>query len=133
MKRKFKKGEVRMFAKRWFAPLALAAVLALLAVSPALAGGTCTASQPPALLAATVAAPAWLAAANATPRMTCNAWVVTNYYSDASDTTQVGQCSITCAQYDQGNIEPIFGDGAKCEGTSSAYTVRHTSPCPCQP
>jgi hypothetical protein len=74
-----------------------------------------------------------LPARSADPPLWCNAWVVTNYYSDASDTTQVGQCSITCAQYDQGNVFPVFGDGAKCEGTSSAYTVRHTSPCPCQP
>ena len=121
-----------MFENRWLAPLAYSAVSVLLAFSPALAGEICSAPQP-ALLAGTAPTPAWLAGANATPKMTCNAWVVTNYYSDAHDTTQVGQCSITCAQYDQGDVLPLFGDGAKCEGTSSAYTVRHTSPCPCQP
>jgi hypothetical protein len=95
-----------MLRTRYFAPLACSAVLALLAVLPA---------------------------RSADPPLWCNAWVVTNYYSDATQTTQVGQCSITCAQYDQTLDEPVFGGGGTCTGTSSAYTKELTTICRCQP
>ncbi len=117
-----------MSKKRWFAPLALSAVLALSVVSPGLAGEVCKATEGSTLLAGTATAPTWLAA-----RMLCNAWVVTNYYSDASHTTQVGQCHISCMQYDQGTAEPTFNSGGTCQGVSSAFTHDLTSPCPCIP
>jgi hypothetical protein len=118
-----------MLRKRWFAALAGSAALALSVVSPGLAGELCKAPEQSSLLAGTAAAPTWLAA----PRMICNAWLVTNYYSDASHTTKVGQCHITCTQYDQVSAYPTFDGGGTCQGTSSAFPVDLTSPCPCVP
>jgi hypothetical protein len=103
---------------RCFVLLACSAVLALPAISPALAGEVCKAPKARLL---------------ADPPLWCNAWVVTNYYSDATLSTQVGQCSITCAQYDQTLDEPVFGGGGTCTGTSSAYTKDLTTICRCQP
>lgn len=107
-----------MLRTRFFAHLACSAVLVLLAVSPALAGEVCKAPEARPL---------------ADPPLWCNAWVVTNYYTDATLTTQVGQCSITCAQYDQTLDEPVFGGGGVCTGTSSAYTKELTTLCRCRP
>jgi hypothetical protein len=112
-----------MLRTRFLARLACSAVLALLAVSPALAGEMCKAPQQTRAFKAL----------SADPPFTCNAWVVTNYYSDATLTTQVGQCSITCAQYDGTLDEPVFGGGGTCTGTSSAYKKELTTICRCQP
>lgn len=120
-----------MSRKRLFAPLAGSLVLALLVVSPGLAEDLCKAPAESSLLAGTATAPTWLG--GTTQKCTVNAWVVTNYYSDASHTTQVGQCHITCFQYDQVSAYPTFNGGGTCQGVSSAYTVDLTSPCPCIP
>ncbi len=111
-----------MLRTRCFALLACSSVLALLAVLPAMAGEVCKAPEARVLNARSADPPLW-----------CNAWVVTNYYSDATLTTQVGQCSITCAQYDGTLDEPVFGGGGTCTGTSSAYTKELTTICRCQP
>lgn len=59
---------------------------------------------------------------------TCTVWTGTNYYSDATLTTRVGVCTITCAQFDI--KEPTFTGGGTCIGVSSAYTVRLYYGCP---
>jgi hypothetical protein len=59
---------------------------------------------------------------------TCTVWQGTNYYSDATLTTRVGQCTITCAQFDI--KEPTFTGGGTCWGVSSSYTVRTYYGCP---
>ncbi len=120
-----------MCRKRLLASLAGLAVLALLVVSPGLAGELCKAPAQSVLVAGTSAAPAWLG--GITQKCTVNAWTTTNYYSDATHTTKVGQCHITCFQYDQVSAYPTFTGGGTCQGVSSAYTVDLTSPCPCIP
>src|SRR4029077_13152637 len=79
------------------------------------------------------AAPARAPLVRADPPLWCNAWVVTNYWSDASHTTKVGQCSITCFQYDQVSAYPTFIGGGTCTGVSSAYTNQLTTLCRCVP
>jgi hypothetical protein len=62
-------------------------------------------------------------------RGTCPAPLETDYYSDASHTTKVGVCTITCAQWD---LDP--GATPKCTGTITPYSA--TGPlrqCPCPP
>ncbi len=119
-----------MFGKRWLAPLAGSAVLALSVISSGWAGELSKAPEASTPLAGTAPAPIWL---GANPPFTCNAWVVTNYYSDATHTTKVGQCSITCRQYDQGSAYPLFNSGGACTGVSSAFTADLTTVCPCIP
>jgi hypothetical protein len=122
---------MNMFRTKWFGALAGAMVLALSVVSAASAAELYR--SPEVSSAAAAPAPTWLANI-VIPPMLCNAWVVTNYWSDASHTTKVGQCSITCAQYDQGDDLPLPNSGATCTGvTSSTYTNQLTSPCRCVP
>ena len=117
-----------MLRRRWLTPLAGSAILALSMVSPGLAGELCKMPEESTLLAATATAPTWRAVLSS-----CNAWVTTDYYSNASHTTIVGQCHITCAQYDQEIVFPTFGGGGTCQGTNTAFSSRLTSPCPCPP
>lgn len=116
-----------MSKKRWFLPWVGSAVLALSVISPSLAGELCKAPEASALLAETATAPTWLAAG-----ALCNAWIITNYYSNASHTTLVGQCQITCAQYDMELVFPTFNGGGTCHGTSSAFTSDLYGHCPCR-
>jgi hypothetical protein len=46
----------------------------------------------------------------------------TVYYADASFTTIVGTCTISCQQFAVGD-DPFFGDGGTCTGTSSSFQV----------
>jgi hypothetical protein len=58
----------------------------------------------------------------------CYIWQGTNYYSDAAHTTRVGQCTITCAQFDL--KEPTFTGGGTCWGVPSSYEVHTSYGCP---
>jgi hypothetical protein len=120
-----------MLRTRWFVPLAVSMALALSVVSSGSAAELCKVPEVSPLLAESATAPIWLA--NPAPLLTCNAWVVTNYWSDASHTTKVGQCSITCNQYTQVTATPTFTGGGTCTGVSSPYTNQLTSPCRCVP
>ncbi len=120
-----------MFITKWFASLAGAMVLALSVVSAASAAELYRSPEVSSAAAAPAPTPApiWLA----DPPLWCNAWVVTNYWSDAAHTTKVGQCSITCFQYDQVSAYPTFTGGGTCTGVSSSYTNQLTTLCRCVP
>jgi hypothetical protein len=127
---------MNMFKAKWFGPLAGAMVLALSVVSTGSAAELYRSPEVSSAAAATPApAPIWLGIVrNPDPPFTCNAWVVTNYWSDAAHTTKLGQCSITCNQYTQGTAYPTPAGGGACTGvTSSSYTNQLTTICRCVP
>jgi hypothetical protein len=70
-----------------------------------------------------------LASMPAHSRGTCSAALETDYYTNASHTTKVGMCVITCAQWD---LDP--GATGKCTGTITSFPgggpLRQ---CPCPP
>jgi hypothetical protein len=82
----------------------------------------------------TPAHPVWLANVlefTPAPRpTTCFVWIGTDYYSDGTLTTRVGQCTVTCFQATHGTAEPTFTGGGACTGTSSSFTVRRSFGCP---
>lgn len=118
-----------MFNARWFMGLAGAVVLALSMASASSAAELFRSPEVSSVPAAPTAAPLW----KADGILYCNAWVVTNYWSDASHTTKVGQCSITCTQYTQVTAYPTFTGGGTCTGVSSPYTNQLTTLCRCVP
>ncbi|HVR11878.1 MAG TPA: hypothetical protein VMW75_27805 [Thermoanaerobaculia bacterium] len=61
----------------------------------------------------------------------CTAWIKTAYYTSAAHTTLVGECNITCAQYDSGNEYPQPGGGGVCTGEATSFPVEVYSTCPC--
>jgi hypothetical protein len=132
---------MNMFRTKWFGSLAGAMVLALSVVSAASAAELYRSPEVSSAAAAatpeSVPAPIWLGIGNPgnpNPPITCNAWVVTNYWSDAAHTTKVGQCSITCNQYTQVTAYPTPVGGGTCTGvTSSPYTNQLTTLCRCVP
>jgi hypothetical protein len=107
--------------------LVLGATLA--AAPPSFAGEVCKAPSVASLLAPP---PATVSAA-IHPDSACTAWVETSYFSNASETTQVGRCTITCHQFDTGDAEPTFSYGGTCTGSSSAYYSQYFTACPCPP
>lgn len=82
----------------------------------------------------TVAEPAqpdWLVGTTPKPRpMTCFIWQGTRYFSDATLTTQIGLCTITCNQAMHGTEEPTFSGGGTCTGSPSDFTTRLSYGCP---
>lgn len=72
--------------------------------------------------------PVWLAKLTSTKGFTCSEWIGTDYFSDASHTTRVGVCTITCSQFDA--ELPTFTDGGTCTGVSSSFTLRRYYACP---
>jgi hypothetical protein len=77
------------------------------------------------------APPDWLVGTTPKPRpMTCYIWQGTRYFSDASLTTQIGLCTITCNQAMYGTVEPTFSGGGTCTGSPSDFTVRTSYGCP---
>ncbi|HVR11946.1 MAG TPA: hypothetical protein VMW75_28145 [Thermoanaerobaculia bacterium] len=106
---------------RSFRGAAILAALALLAALPAFAGELCPVSTPlPALL-------------SVHSDGACSAWIETNYYNNINHTTLIGQCTITCRQWDMGNVDPTFGGGGKCSGSPSDFGVDEFFLCPCPP
>jgi hypothetical protein len=99
---------------------AVLVALVLLAALPAYSGEMCpapTASHTTAYLS---------------QRPGCSAWTITDYFSDASHTTLVGRCTITCQQW-ANDLEPLPGDGATCSGATSNFSVDGYIFCPCPP
>jgi hypothetical protein len=100
-----------------------AAILALLAALPALAGELRSVSTPP---------PALLSVHP--DKSACWAGLETDYYTDATHTTLTGRCTVTCQQWDLGNDIPAFGGGGKCTGTPSSFVAGGPLRlCPCPP
>jgi len=95
--------------------------LALAATLPAFASEMCPLVTPPVALLAVHTDSA------------CNAWIETTYYNNASHTTVVGHCTITCQQWDLGNVLPTFDEGGKCTGVPSNFGVDMLHLCPCPP
>jgi hypothetical protein len=73
-----------------------------------------------------------LTALNSLParsRSACPAGLETDYYTDASHTTKVGMCVITCQQWD---LDP--GAPGKCTGTITSFPGGGPLRlCPCPP
>ena len=113
------------------AGLALALVLSAMGTLYAAEPNSSPAAAPPASEVALLAAPApwFLAVTNTT---NCSADTETNYYTDATKTTLVGHCTITCRQFVLGSADPTFGGGGTGTGMSSgfAYATFHTCTCP---
>jgi hypothetical protein len=120
-----------MLRSRYLAALTWFAAVGLLAISPIFAGEQCNAPAAGLQLAGTADVPTWLAAGSAAPKLICNAWIGTVYYTDATHTTATGSCSITCLQYDNGSAAPTFSLGGTCAGSSSSFSVRRNGQCPC--
>jgi hypothetical protein len=53
----------------------------------------------------------------------------TLYYSDPAKTNFVGDCSITCAQWVAGTAYLSPSGGAKCQGTTTGYTLPYMEWC----
>ena len=123
-----------MSRTKWFGSLAGAMVLALSVVSAGSAAELFRSPEVSSVPAAPAPAslqesPIWKLGI-----LYCNAWVVTNYWSDAAHTTKIGQCSITCNQYTQVTAYPTPVGGGTCTGvTSSPYTNQLTTLCRCVP
>jgi hypothetical protein len=69
--------------------------------------------------AATGPAPLFLSSSPPqSPNSVCTASLETDYYSDASHSTKVGMCVITCHQWDLGNYDPRPN---QCTGTITSF------------